>query len=249
MGRGRPLVLITSIPREIETTLPGRMANATVNQRFGELVAAAGGLPVAADAWSDPAELLARIDALVVNGGTDLDPARYGAQPRPGGQAPDRRRDAFELGLVAAALERGVPVLGVCRGMQLLNVVLGGTLIQHLPEVTELEHDVHEPYATPVHGLRVERGSGLAAALGGTRGAVNSVHHQAVDGLGDGLRAVAWAPDGTVEAIEDASGRLRGVQWHPEFLSGEETAAEQGAVFTALVAAARSAPAGAAALR
>src|SRR5215218_4743676 len=112
-----PLVLVTSIPRQVATRLPGTMANATVNQRFGWLIAEAGGIPVMADAWTEPDALVSRVDAIVLNGGIDVDPSRYGAVRGAGTDEPDPRRDDFELGLVGAAIEQRTPVLGVCRGM------------------------------------------------------------------------------------------------------------------------------------
>jgi putative glutamine amidotransferase len=204
------------------------MFNATVNQRFGTLIAAAGGIPVMADAWSSPAELAERIDAVVVNGGTDVDPARYGAAAAPTTNEPDVRRDTFEFGLVRAALQSELPVLGICRGMQLVNVELGGSLIQDVATVTELPHYVVEPYDEPVHPIEIDADSVLARAMPERGAGVNSVHHQGVDRLGAGLRPVAHAPDGTIEAIEDGSGRVLGVQWHPEFLTGEAGAAQVG---------------------
>lgn len=224
-------MLVTSIPRSIETTLPGLMDNATINQRFGALIAEAGGIPVASDAWSD-AELLAeRVDAVVFNGGSDLAPSSYGAEPHPATDEPDLPRDRFELDLARAAIDRQLPILGVCRGMQVLNVALGGSLFQHLPEITDLQHYVVAPYDRPVHEIRIAADSTLASELGRTEASVNSVHHQAIDRLGEGLRATAWASDGTIEGVEDELGLLSGVQWHPEFMRTGR--AEQVAVFRA----------------
>lgn len=228
-----PWLLVTSIPRSIETTLPGRMSNATINQRFGELIVQAGGVPVATDVWADPERLLERVDAVVINGGSDVDPARYGADRHARTDAPNPGRDEFEFALVHGAIERRLPVLGVCRGIHVVNVALGGTLIQHLPDVTDLNHrDVVWHRAS--HAIQVEPGSALAAALGETAVRVNSVHHQAVDRLGDGLMVSARAPDGTIEAVEDGSGLVMGIQWHPEFIA-DNAAGDQVAVFAALV--------------
>ena len=224
----RPLVLITSIPRLIPTTLPGRMSNATVNERFGALIGEADGIPVAADAWTDPEALAERVDAIVLNGGTDVDPGRYGAKRAPTTDEPDRRRDDFEFGLVAAALERRVPVLGVCRGMQLVNVGLGGSLIQDLSSLTELEHYVTDPYDKPVHAIEIDPDSVVEHGFGSCRTTVNTVHRQAIDRLGHSLRPVARAPDGTIEAVENEDGLVVGVQWHPEFLAGHHGAAQVG---------------------
>jgi putative glutamine amidotransferase len=228
-------VVITSIPRRIETVLPGRIASATVNPRLGALVAAAGGLAVVADSWADPESLADRADAVVLNGGQDVEPIRYGTAAHEMTDAPDRERDAFELALVGAASRRRVPILGVCRGMQLLNVALGGTLHQHLPDITQLAHRVLDRFDVPVHLADFEPGSAIAGGLGRTRTGVNSVHHQAVDRLGEGLRATAYADDGTVEAIEGCDGLHLGVQWHPEFLA-EPYAGEQVGLFRTLLA-------------
>jgi putative glutamine amidotransferase len=214
----QPLVLITSIPRTIETPLPDPMPNATVNQQLAWLVAAARGLPVAVDSWSDPEALLERIDGIVINGGVDVDPATYGAERHPRTEPGDPRRDRFELELARHAMDRGIPVLGICRGMHILNVARGGTLLQHLPDEAEIEHNDRLNYARPVHGIRISAASRIAAAMGGASAEVNSIHHQGIDRLGAGLTATARAEDGTLEAIEGEGGRFIGIQWHPEFL-------------------------------
>ncbi|OII65001.1 gamma-glutamyl-gamma-aminobutyrate hydrolase [Streptomyces sp. CC53] len=167
----------------------------------------------------DPAAaagVVARLDGLVLAGGEDLDPALYGAERHPCTDAAVPVRDRWELGVLAAALARAVPVLGVCRGMQLMNVHAGGTLLQHLPD--RVGHEDHNPVigmfgrhrVTTVPGTRV--GGLLPGAL-----EVATHHHQAVDRLGAGLVTAARADDGTVEALEYADGRFAlGVQWHPE---------------------------------
>jgi putative glutamine amidotransferase len=216
-----PLILVTSIPRSVPTTLGVNMDNATINQRFGELISGAGGIPIASDAWTEPESLADYVDAVVINGGSDVAPERYGAERLPSTDAPDVRRDDFELGLVRAALARGLPVLGVCRGMQILNVALGGTLIQDVASHSGGNHYVVDPYDRPVHDIVIERDSKLGRSIGRHRTRVNTVHRQAVDRLGTGLRAIAWADDGIVEAVEDEEGLVLGVQWHPEFMAGE----------------------------
>lgn len=189
-------------------------------------------LPVQDERDSALESLLERLDGLVLSGGPDVDPARYGAEPHPRSQPPRTPRDERELALLETAEAIGLPVLAICRGMQLLNVSRGGTLVQHLPEV--VGHDEHNPTpgAFSGHRVRVEPGSFLARALSWEGRDVPTHHHQGIDRVGDGLRAVAWADDGTVEAIEDPNRPfLIGVQWHPE-------ADEDRSVFAAVVRAA-----------
>jgi putative glutamine amidotransferase len=147
-----------------------------------------------------------------------VDPSRYGADRRPETGGVDPERDQVELDLLAAVLERGRPVLGICRGCQLVNVALGGTLHQHVPEVTGLEHLRREPRDLISHTVVVEQGSLLHRITGRGEIEVNSIHHQAIDRLAPGLRPVGCAPDGTVEAVEDPGRSLLAVQWHPESL-------------------------------
>jgi putative glutamine amidotransferase len=200
-------------------------------------VEAAGGLPVVL-APDDPAlagALLDRLDGLCLAGGPDLDPLGYGAADRHErlGET-DRVVDAAELALAVAAEERGLPLLGICRGAQAMNVARGGTLHQHLDD-----HRQATPATEPFHAVDVAPGSFLAALTGDGALPVNSFHHQAVDRLGAGLRVVATAPDGTAEAIEDPSRPyFLGVQWHAE---GMVDRPEHLALFAALVSAA-SAP-------
>ena len=181
-------------------------------------VQAAGGLalllPPDDAAAEQPGELLDLLDGLMLAGGSDVDPASYGARPDPETRGSWPERDRFELALAHAALERDMPVLGICRGMQLLNVACGGTLVQHLPDV---ERHRHTPGAYADHDVRLSEGSLAARAVGAQAAAVKSHHHQGLDELGEGLTAVGWAPDDTVEAIElpDKPYAL-GVLWHPE---------------------------------
>jgi gamma-glutamyl-gamma-aminobutyrate hydrolase PuuD len=204
---------------------------------YPQAVAAAGGIPVLLPPLPSVAEaVLSRLDGLVLTGGPDVDPRRYGAVPLQTTSPPREARDEAELALFAAATTAGVPVLGVCRGLQLMNVARGGTLVQHLPDKLGAGRagGAHSP-APAVYGhhpVAVVPGSLLAEALGRTEAEVASYHHQAVDELGKGLTVSATAPDGTVEAIEDQSAAFcLAVQWHPEVRSDN--------LFAALVAAAR----------
>jgi gamma-glutamyl-gamma-aminobutyrate hydrolase PuuD len=176
-----------------------------------------------------------RLDGLVLSGGSDIDPARYGAARDAHAQPPVHDRDDAEAALLTAALDAGVPVLGICRGMQIINVCRGGSLLQHLPAV--VGHTDHSPSPAGFgrHEVRVEAGSRLAHLLGRSGPVVVPTnHHQAVERVGRGLVATAWATDGTIEAVEDPRAAfLVGVQWHPE-------AGDDHAIFAALVAAARS---------
>jgi putative glutamine amidotransferase len=189
---------------------------------YARAIHGAGGmlamLPPDRRASEDPDELLDRLDALVLGGGADIDPESQGVEAHPEtiGSNPDR--DRFEIALALAALERGIPLLGVCRGMQIMNVAHGGSLDQHIPD--RLGHERHRPVpgSWAEHDVRIEPGS-LAARMAGTeRLTVKSHHHQGVDAIPDVLTATAWATDDeSVEAIESADGGFAlGVLWHPE---------------------------------
>ncbi|MEP6953901.1 MAG: gamma-glutamyl-gamma-aminobutyrate hydrolase family protein [Solirubrobacteraceae bacterium] len=175
----------------------------------------AGGMPVVLPpvGLDVTAELIARLDGICLSGGPDLDPDAYGAPDRHAELGPtEPRLDVFELAVARAADARGLPILGVCRGAQALNVARGGTLHQHIAG-----HRQTEGGSTPTHDITVQPRTRLAGLLRRRELGVNSFHHQAVDTPGDGLRVVAHATDGTVEAIEDRSRRfVVGVQWHAE---------------------------------
>lgn len=177
----------------------------------------AGGVPVLLPVLPDSADIaVSTVDALVVAGGADVNPARYRRPAHPALGPVQPRRDAWEEELIRCALRRGTPLLGVCRGAQVLNVALGGTLHQHLPD--SVCHRRHQPAPAEFGSteVRVRPRSRLAAVLG-ERVAVPCYHHQAIDGVGEGLEVVARAGDGTVEAIELPGHRFAiGVQWHPE---------------------------------
>jgi putative glutamine amidotransferase len=177
-----------------------------------------------------PDELLDMIDGLILAGGSDIDPTTYGAKPDPETRATRPERDRFELGLGTRALERDMPVLGICRGMEMMNVIQGGTLTQHLG----LELHRHTPGAFTDHGVRLEPGSLAARVVGDESTEVKSAHHQGLDELGEGVVASGYADDGVVEAIELPDREFAvGVLWHPE----ED---ERSRVVGALVAEART---------
>ncbi len=183
---------------------------------YPDVIWAAGGDPVLLPTRATSGDVVGRLDALVIAGGADVDPARYGAAPSPalGPLRPDRDRD--EAALLTAAFDRSMPVLAICRGMQLMNVVLGGDLLQHLPDLPGLE--VHDPGAGLFHDrtVRVSPGSRLHELVGSTVQA-RCHHHQALGRLADALTATAWAADGTIEAVERPGATFCvGVQWHPE---------------------------------
>ena len=207
---------------------------------YVEALKAAGAVPVLIPPQPEnAADVLDRIDGLVLAGGYDCDPAVYGAQPHPTVEPMDRRRQDNDLALARLARERGVPTLGICLGLQVMNVAAGGSLIQDIDAQvgTDIRHE-SEPENRVRHDVIVERTTKLAAILAQHELTVNSSHHQAVDHVGEGLRVTAYAPDGVVEGIEDAAHPFYvGVQWHPEDMTGEDPAA---ALFQALVAAARA---------
>lgn len=199
----------------------------------------AGGLPVVLPPLSldrIPA-LLDRLSGVLLSGGPDLDPVAYGRVSHPELGRTEPQLDAFEVQLAREADARGLPILGICRGAQALNVARGGTLHQHIPDVTDgsISHRQREPGTQVTHDVRIAGHSTLASVIGARRAAVNSFHHQSVERLGDGLHAVAWADDGIVEGIEGSGpSLLLGVQWHAETLVDDPA---QLALFRRLVAA------------
>jgi putative glutamine amidotransferase len=239
-GKRPPLIGITG-PRlhaaEIRTT-PSILLHAWVDTHYTfypKAIARAGGMPVHLVREADAAALVPRLDGLVIAGGHDVDPRVYGREPTATTSRLDPGRDACELSLIETALTLGVPLLGVCRGAQLMNVVRGGTLIDELVTVQEVEHTrVVYPPETRVHPVSFEPGS-ILHDLYGDGISVNSFHHQSIGKLGRGVRVSALAADGTIEAIEiEGAPQAVGVQWHPEMLT------EPDLIFDWLVAAAAS---------
>lgn len=201
-----------------------------VNSAYVKAVRKAGGVPVLLPLVDpdDAARLLDRVDGLLLTGGGDVDPSNYAAQADPLTSRVDPARDERDLALCRIAVERDLPTLAICRGSQVLNVALSGTLVQHVDDHFDMER-----YNEPVHRVEVNPGSALASWLGTSRLSVNTLHHQAVAKVGSDLKVVARAEDGTVEGIEaDGSDRIVGVQWHPELL---RHVPEHLALFQALV--------------
>jgi putative glutamine amidotransferase len=199
--------------------LGSRTTDAT-ETAYAHAVVSAGSVPLLIPALPavPPEQVVERLDGLLLTGGGDVDPHRYGATPSPQCGGIDEERDACEISLVRQGVDAGLPILAVCRGCQVLNVALGGTLTQHLPDVTDLEHLVPEPRSATVHHVEVEGGSQLARIVGSPRFGVNSIHHQAVEHAAPELAVVGRADDGVIEAIEHPSLPVLGVQWHPENL-------------------------------
>jgi putative glutamine amidotransferase len=194
---------------------------ALVPAAYVEAVERAGGRPLLVPPSEEAIEeTLAALDGLLFSGGSDLDPELYEQEPHDETFGVHPERDRAELALLAAALDRDMPVLAVCRGSQVLNVARGGDLVQHLPDVVGDEKHKHTPGTFADHDVAVEDGTRLAALLG-DRAPVKSHHHQGIGRVGEGLRVSAHAEDGTIEAVEDPSHRFAvGVLWHPE--AGED---------------------------
>jgi putative glutamine amidotransferase len=212
-----------------------------LNSPYLRSVLAAGGVPVMLSPLMGPsytARALDGVDGLVLTGGEDMDPAWYQAEPHPKANPPSRERDLFELALFAAARQRELPILGICRGIQVVNVALGGTLWQDLPTERpgEVDHYPEAARSERTHHVRLEPGSLIASALGGTEILVNSFHHQAIRDLAPKLVATGWTADGLIEAVESAPGQpwLLAVQWHPEEMHAEVRSPDRG-LFRALV--------------
>jgi putative glutamine amidotransferase len=229
----RPLVGITTY------ITPARFGgweeeSALVPADYTRAVEKAGGRPLLVPPSEDGVdETLDVLDAVIFSGGSDLDPTAYGQDPHPETTGVEEDRDRAELALLQAALARDMPVLAVCRGSQVLNVALGGDLVQHLPDVVGDDKHKHTPGVYADHDVDLVPGTRLGSLLG-DHAPIKSHHHQGFGRLGDGLREAARAEDGTVEALEDPSRRFTlGVLWHPE-------AGEDMRLFEAFVAEARA---------
>jgi putative glutamine amidotransferase len=199
----------------------------TLPRDYVQAVFRAGGrtLVLPPDDKDAAGEALEGLDALILSGGGDIEAHRFGQEPHPANYGLDAERDVFELALARAARARNLPTLAICRGIQIVNVALGGDLIQHLPDVVaDRVHHRGQPGESVRHGVRIAAGSRLSDVCGGTDAVISSCHHQAPRTLGEGVRAVAWAEDETVEGIEvDGWPEMLAVQWHPE-----ETAMDDG---------------------
>ncbi|BBK34774.1 putative glutamine amidotransferase [Stella humosa] len=232
----RPTIGIT-----LDSEQPGgysKMPWYAIRENYCAAVLAAGGLPMLLPHEPDQApDYLDRIDGLVITGGAfDVDPALFGAGSRHATVRTKDRRTAFELAITRGAMERGLPVLGICGGQQLLAVILGGTLVQHIPDEVAgaLAHEQPNPRTEPGHTVRVARDTLLHRIVGVDELAVNSAHHQAVKSVPAGIVVDAVAPDGVIEGIEDPGRRFcLGVQWHPEY----DISAGDGRIFQAFVGA------------
>lgn len=233
MTQRRPIIGLTTYERNKEHTygLPAE---------YIEAVRRAGGIPVLlphGEPYQD--DLLRLLDGVIFTGGGDVDPALYQGNDHEALEYVDAERDRSEIALIRMAVETGLPTLNICRGAQVLNVALGGTLIEHLPD--EIGPDVShrtDPPGYTYHPVAVESGSRLGDIVGQTEVTSNSWHHQAVRQLAPGLKAVAFAPDGTIEAVELPDHPwLIAVQWHPESLAANDPIQQR--IFDALVEAAR----------
>jgi len=235
-----PLVGVTT-----SITVGQTPERAYVNSAYLHAVQQAGGVPVLLPPQLSAASLerLGRgLDALLLTGGGDMDPAHFGESPHPSLYEVAPARDTLELGVIQSALDRKRPILAICRGIQVLNVALGGSLHQDVgtDPGTEVAHSQKEARDQTTHKITVTPGSRLARVMGADEVEVNSFHHQVIKSLGRGLTAVAWAPDHLIEGVEleDDMRWVLGVQWHPEHLTKDSEPARR--LFAALVAAART---------
>lgn len=234
----RPLIAVTGVPIVAGGVLGWRQgAVASPTAYLEGLVRAGADGAVLLPVPLEPAEavrLLSRFDGLVVVGGGDIDPACYGEEARPEVANVSPARDGFEIPLLQTAVEQGMPTLAICRGAQVLNVALGGSLEQHISDREDLlAHRSPNGSEGVLHSVRAKPGSRLAKAMGVERAEAFSHHHQALARLGEGLVPVAWSDDGLLEAVELEEGWVVGVQWHAEATAAADPV--QQAIFDAFV--------------
>jgi putative glutamine amidotransferase len=241
----RPPLIGVTTSATADDDSSGTPHRAHLNRAYVLAVQQAGGVPVLLPPYLDrPARegLWGRLDGLVLSGGGDIDPARFHEPRHPAADLISKARDALELELTERAIAQGMPLLAICRGLQVLNVARGGSLHQHVPDAfptSAIAHAQHQAREQPSHPVKVMvEGGRLGAVLGAPELRVNSFHHQAVNRLGRGLQEAAWSPDGVIEAVDlpAAGGLVLAVQWHPEDLVGHDPSARR--LFTALVEAA-----------
>ena len=216
MSESRPVIGITTYAQDARWGVWSLPA-ALIPLDYVDAVERAGGRPVLIPpSEQGVAETLETLDGIVFSGGADIDPSLYGAEAHPETDTPQARRDAGEMALLEAALERDMPTLAICRGFQLLNIARGGDLVQHLPDAVGTDEHKQVPGVFVEHPVEVKDGTRLASMVG-ARSDVTSHHHQGIGRVGEGLVEAARAGDGTLEGVEDPSQRfLVGVQWHPE---------------------------------
>ena len=216
-----PIVAVTA-----STKLVGDSTKVSVNRAYTQAILDAGLIPLVVPPTTEDAALaiLDSVRGLVLTGGEDVDPVHFGAKRHPATGPANDSRDSIELALAKEAAARKIPTLAICRGVQVLNVALGGTLVQDIPSEiqTGINHDAKSERSARVHEVSIDAGSRLAVIVGADRITTNSFHHQSVDRLGSELKTVAKSPDGVVEAVEcsDRGWWAVGVQWHPEELTG-----------------------------
>ena len=218
----KPVVALTAATKPVEGMMRVRL-----NQAYVDAVRGAGLVPLVVPPLSEPelAGVVEAVQGIVLTGGEDVDPRVFGASPHPRTQEPHRERDRCEIALARLAHDMRIPTLAICRGMQIMNVALGGTLIQDIPSErpSDIDHDRSADRRMRVHDVRVDSDSKLARAMGGSDVTVNSSHHQAVDRVPSVLRVAARAPDGIIEGAEWTGDDwwMLAVQWHPEELVGD----------------------------
>jgi len=192
-----------------------------IRRDYSDIITKAGGIPVLLPYCADINELLDAVDGLVIPGGDeDINPKFYGQEITSPKVKTNDERANFEIALVKAAIKRNMPIFGICNGLQIINVVLGGTLIQHIPDShqSNINHEQPAPKHVPTHSIIIKEGTLLSKLSKSNNIEVNTTHHQAIDKVGEGLTVSAKAPDGIIEAVESESHRfLVGVQWHSEY--------------------------------